>query len=497
MLNNTNNDGTPYFLTANHCISTQSEADDCICIFNYESSSCNGSDGSTSQSIAAGTLRATRQESDFVLLEFSHKPFSTYNPYYAGWDNSNTIKNNVVGIHHPSGDVKKICRENENIQSTAYSSGTINNTANHWRIPNWDVGVTEGGSSGSALFDNNHRVIGQLHGGAAACNGSSDNNLPDWYGKFSTSWDEGITANERLQNWLDPTNSGVIVLDGSNVCSQGIVEQLNLNHDVTSGIVEIQAATETITSTSTIKSGATVTYEAGQSIILSPGFIAETGSNFTAKTKEFNCVPGCYPISIDLLPNVFTPNGDGINDQLCYPVNNATSYEFEAYNRWGSKVFSSSGSVIGNQVCVWDGAGACAGCWYAVIITFRNECDEKSEAYGVTTFGNTKSTLKATTNTDSKNELLLNITNENVSQKLDFAIYPNPNSGVFSIDIKTDALTTYSLEIINSTGLSIYRINQLKETKVNISKSSLKSGVYFIRVNNGESVVTKKMIVQY
>ena len=72
------------FLTANHCISTQSNLDDCIFIFNYESPSCNGGDGSTEQSISGGTLRATRFESDFVLVELSHKPLSTYNPYGLG-----------------------------------------------------------------------------------------------------------------------------------------------------------------------------------------------------------------------------------------------------------------------------------------------------------------------------------------------------------------------------------------------------------------------------
>ena len=491
-MNNTNADGTPYFLTANHCLSSQSEADDCVFIFNYESPSCNGNDGETSQTVAGGTIVSSRSGSDFILLELSHKPLSTYNPFYAGWDNRNIPSPSGVSITHPRGDVKKIGLYNQTLTQENFLNSS------DWKVI-WQNGTVEPASSGGPLFNNEHRVIGQVHGGNP--NGICTSNDHAFFGRFDVSWDVGNSSSSRLRDWLDPSNGNTTILDGANVCSQGTIEHLNLTHTVNSGVVEIQQATKTITSTSTIKSGATVTYEAGQSITLKPGFHAEAGSNFTAKIKNFNCVPGCHPVSIDLLPNVFTPNGDGINDQLCYPVTNATSYEFEAYNRWGNKVYSSSGNVSGNQACVWDGTGACAGCWYAVIITFKNECDEKSEAYGVTTFGNTKSARIAkssdtTTASNSKKEHLLNIIDENASQQFDFEIYPNPNSGNFSIDIKAEQITPYSFQIINSIGISIYRIENLKEHKINLSQSSLSKGIYYIRIINGENMLTKKMIVQ-
>ena len=48
------------------------------------------------------------------------------------------------------------------------------------------------------------------------------------------------------------------------------------------------------------------------------------------------------------IPNIFTPNGDGIND--CFePVgNDIVSYEFSIINRWGVVIFE------GRDVC-WDG----------------------------------------------------------------------------------------------------------------------------------------------
>lgn len=502
LLNNTNYDGTPYFLTANHCISSQHEADDCIFIFNYESPSCGGGDGSTSQQIAGGTLRATRSESDFALLELSLKPLSTWSPHFAGWDNRNTSKNNVVGIHHPSGDVKKICVENNYILSTQYLGNIINNTYNHWEISDWDIGVTEGGSSGSALFDNNHRVIGQLHGGYAACSGTLDNNQADWYGKFSTSWDEGSSANRRLKDWLDPTNSDVTFLDGANACTDAVDEDLSLTHTVNSGVVEIQLTSKTITSTSHIKSGATVTYEAGQAITLKPGFKAETGSNFTARIKHFDCVPTCHPMSIDVIPNFFTPNGDGINDDLCYTVSNATSYEFWAYNRWGNLIHSSSGSVSGNKACVWDGTDGCNNCVYYVILTFYSDCEEISEAYNVHIFivENKKmeelSGIMKMNSMYIENDTLINPLLERDFTNFDFEIFPNPTDGIFTIEVKSKEKKHYSFELINSTGEVLYRIESLSERRININKTEFPSGIYYVRLSNGECLITKKLIIQ-
>ncbi|MBL7942304.1 MAG: secretion system protein Por, partial [Flavobacteriales bacterium] len=66
----------------------------------------------------------------------------------------------------------------------------------------------------SPLFDQNHRIIGQLYGGASACAGSVNNGLFDYYGRFGVSWDAGSTASTRLKDWLDPGNTGVSILDG-------------------------------------------------------------------------------------------------------------------------------------------------------------------------------------------------------------------------------------------------------------------------------------------
>ena len=96
-----------------------------------------------------------------------------------------------------------------------------------WWIDAWEDGVTEGGSSGSPLFDQNHRIIGQLYGGAAACSGNVNNGQFDYYGRMGVSFNNGITEH------LDPLGLGIEVLDG--FPSEGCVTSFALDMGV--GIV--------------------------------------------------------------------------------------------------------------------------------------------------------------------------------------------------------------------------------------------------------------------
>lgn len=213
LVNNTLNDGTPYFLTANHCLG--GSVANWVFRFNWDSPTpvCGANANSTLpptpyNEVNGSVQRANSAGSDFGLLQLNAIP--TGDVYYAGWDRSGVISPNVTAIHHPSGDVKKISRENDPVSSNTWQSAQV------WQISNWDLGTTEGGSSGSPLFDNNQRVIGQLYGGGAACSGLNNNGQPDYYGKFSVSWTGGGANNNRLSNWLDPNNSGVQTLDGFN-----------------------------------------------------------------------------------------------------------------------------------------------------------------------------------------------------------------------------------------------------------------------------------------
>lgn len=212
LLNDTAYDFKPYFLTANHCTVDSTNDASIVVYWNFQSATCGThGPGSIADNQTGSIFRASYAPSDFRLLELSATPDPGFNVFHAGWDATGAIPTATVGIHHPSGDVKAISFSNSSPDTTAYNSSTHDPLGNHWRVL-WDSGVTEGGSSGSCLFETtNKRCIGQLHGGPSGCGGAD---LHDYYGRFSVSWNGGGTPATRLKDWLDPGNTGIIAIDG-------------------------------------------------------------------------------------------------------------------------------------------------------------------------------------------------------------------------------------------------------------------------------------------
>lgn len=206
MINNTAEDGTPYFLTANHC---KGGENNWIIMFNYESPGCDDVDGPTNQSIQYTTLRASNFISDFCLVELSEIPPIDFNVYYNGWNRLDQSSDHSVCIHHPKGDIKKISFDDDEYTSDKYL-GSQSIEGSHWKITQWDLGTTEGGSSGSPLFNPQKLIVGQLHGGWASCTALE----PDWYGKMSMSWDYGSQESDRLMDWLDPLDLELESING-------------------------------------------------------------------------------------------------------------------------------------------------------------------------------------------------------------------------------------------------------------------------------------------
>lgn len=250
LVNNTSHDCKPLFLTALHCgvDATTSNFNQWRFYFRYEAVGC------TSPS-AAGTLDdyyitgcvklASSNDgggdtgSDFLLVQLgttaneaatvNKLKLSTFGAYWNGWDANSTATTGGAGIHHPSGDIKKISTFSGNTTSSGWNG---NGLQSHWRIT-WTSnsnghGVTEGGSSGSPLFNSsNGRIIGTLTGGGSYCTALSS---PDYYGKVAYHWtSNGTPANEQLKTFLDPLNTGVLVYNGSyNPCSGAGIEENEL-----------------------------------------------------------------------------------------------------------------------------------------------------------------------------------------------------------------------------------------------------------------------------
>lgn len=209
MINNTARDSTPYFLTAYHCGISSHNAASVVVYWNFESPQCGMLTGGSLEDFQTGAIwRAQHQPTDMTLIELSSPPDSTWQVTYAGWDRSGDPVSSAVAIHHPRAAVKCISFENDPLEVTSYLGLSVPGDGTHWRVVDWDLGTTEPGSSGSPLLDPAGRIIGQLHGGWAAC----DNDLSDWYGRLSLSWLGGGTPETQLAAWLDPLQTGAISL---------------------------------------------------------------------------------------------------------------------------------------------------------------------------------------------------------------------------------------------------------------------------------------------
>lgn len=214
-------DRTPYFLTANHCISVDEHARSAEFFWNYQRPQCDGGDlpklASLRRSFGA-TLVATSAATDFTLL-LVEGALPRDEVTWAGWD-ANAVANgvNTAGIHHPRGSFKRI------------SFGT---TANSATIPvgnfvqiNWNrdpdgagprsPGVVEQASSGSGIFrdDANKRLVGQLRGGPSACGGAS---LWDDYGRFSETYSRYAAVRTALGGGSDDE------LEQNDTCAAAVV----------------------------------------------------------------------------------------------------------------------------------------------------------------------------------------------------------------------------------------------------------------------------------
>ncbi len=202
LVNNTQVPRKPYFHLANHCYTATTTQ--WVFYFNYESPTCVGSTGPTTTNITGATLRANYYYTDMCLVELSSTPPTNYNAYYAGWDRSGAVPTSSTVIEHPLYDVKKYAH-NDNPSTTFTDAVGVP----CWR-GTWEQGLVQAVSSGSPLFDQNHRMVGHMYDGAQVC--TTATSVPTDCAKFSAAWD-GTVASQRMRDWLNPANN-LTTLDG-------------------------------------------------------------------------------------------------------------------------------------------------------------------------------------------------------------------------------------------------------------------------------------------
>ncbi|QWR78325.1 trypsin-like serine peptidase [Candidatus Magnetomonas plexicatena] len=186
MIADTAASNTNWFLTANHCISTDTVANTLVAYFGYRTSSCNGSAPSISNAsyvegsdYIAGISASSG--TDFTLLKLHESPPS--GTYYLGWT-TNDIGETVDGIHYPKGSYERISEGS--VYSTSISWSGINNAG--FVTINFTSGIVENGSSGSPLMlKSSGKIVGQLYGSDTSNSCSSSTRLAI-YGRFAHSY---------------------------------------------------------------------------------------------------------------------------------------------------------------------------------------------------------------------------------------------------------------------------------------------------------------------
>lgn len=216
LVNNTNEDKTPYILTAYHCFEymTPTAISNTEFFFEYETPECEMPNAAPNYKYHKGAipliLNPIDDGSDGALLQLTEPVPDDWDVYYNGWDRTNdgtTITGGAI-IHHPQGDVKKITLYDKPLTAGKWEDEAPDGT--HW-ITSYSRGGTEGGSSGSPIFNQDGYIIGTLTGGDNSCANPA---LSDYYGKFWYHWDQYPDENLHMSKYLDPNNTGVTKLKG-------------------------------------------------------------------------------------------------------------------------------------------------------------------------------------------------------------------------------------------------------------------------------------------
>lgn len=220
LVNNTKQDFSPLVLTAAHCLSPDGKPynsnmanfDQWIFTFHYEKPGCSNSPIAIvrAKSMVGCKVLAympIKGQSDGMLLKLNQEVPKAFRVYYNGWDTNQQQNAEVVGIHHPAGDAKKISWTDQSSQNLPLSTwnGSQGGANAHFRVI-FPYNNVEGGSSGSSLFNTDGLVIGTLTGGFPGCKSVSND-----YGRMGAHWNAYKKSGDPLTSMdihLDPKNNG-------------------------------------------------------------------------------------------------------------------------------------------------------------------------------------------------------------------------------------------------------------------------------------------------
>ena len=575
LVNNLANDCKPLFLTALHCgvNCTAGDFNQWKFYFRYESPNCTNpaTVGTLANYFINGCVKLAdagdgggTTGSDFLLVQMGTAAnqaatittlkSANFNAYWNGWDANNTATTGGVGIHHPAGDIKKISTFNGNTVSTTWGGSTPNT---HWRIV-WSsntngYGVTEGGSSGSPLFNNSAgRIIGTLTGGGSYCTAQT---APDSYGKVAYHWtSNGAAANRQLKTYLDPANTGALTQNGSaDPCSSpavpvanfvGVPTTVNVGGnvsftDLTTGIPTSWSWTISgsgwayASGTSATSQNPVVTFNTvGQYTITlvatnAMGNDSEVKTNYITVVQQTGpCTPSASTcdefiqnVTLNTINNTSSCTAGGFMD---YTNMNTTLTKNTAYSATitpGIVGQANPGAYTDDEIAIWidynndqDFADAGEQVGYVLVaagwsnvfnftvpgtaVTGTVHMRVRISFSDVTNGGAPIDPCAAATYGETE-DYLVNITAANGIDQLSasmISVYPNPTNDLLTIELGELANETEHIEVLDITGKSIANLTHVDGHSATLSLHSMAKGMYQVVVVTHQGKITKQVI---
>lgn len=282
-----------------------------------------------------------------------------------------------------------------------------------------------------------------------------------------------------------------------------------------------------------------VEFKAASVITVIPGFVA--GPNFHAWIDPNSCVNDCNDccdhfngITVDPIANVFTPNGDGVNDvwqvtdrQHPHCAYSANSFELNIYNQYGTEVvYTESGSSSeccgfrspdiynngGYATISWDGAGMDDDVYYYVLSI--SGCGTTANYTGnIQIFGSgvhrdatpTDTTKKVNSSTGIAASNMIDGANfrpqksSSIEDKNALEIFPNPAHSTASIILNTQMSSgpeqNASVEIYDVLGNKVGNLNIPINRAVSLPLDNLKSGSYIVKISYNFTNFIRTLVV--
>ena len=183
--------GTPYFITANHCVGSQTEASTVTTYWFYRTQNCN--DSSVGPDVVAlpggADLLRVSADSDLTFLRLSGRP-PTGAVHAGSLVGQPALGVTVGALHHPGGTPLKFSegRVNSYGSCVGNSCKADDDSDGNYLVLRWTRGVTAQGSSGSPIFakvGSRRYVVGHLFAGSSSC---SDPSANDYFGRMDRAY---------------------------------------------------------------------------------------------------------------------------------------------------------------------------------------------------------------------------------------------------------------------------------------------------------------------